>query len=99
MFDRKKDEEVLFLYKAILQLQTIDECSALFEDLCTIKELQSMVQRLEVAKMLHAKSTYAEISLETGASAATISRVNRCLEYGADGYKTILNRLASDSEK
>ncbi len=85
----------MFLYHAILQLQTIDECSALFEDLCTIKELQSMVQRLEVARMLHAKSTYAEIGQATGASAATISRVNRCLEYGADGYKTILKRLAA----
>ncbi len=99
MYDRKRNEDALFLYRAILQLQTIDECSALFEDLCTIKELQAMVQRLQVAKMLYAKCTYAEIGQATGASAATISRVNRCLEYGADGYKTILKRLASDADE
>ncbi len=98
MSERKKDEDALFLYQAILGLQTIEECAALFEDLCTIKELQSMTQRLQVAKMLHQKKTYTEVSLETGASAATISRVNRCLEYGADGYKIILNRLEQANE-
>ncbi len=96
MNDRVHNEDATFLYQAILQLQTVDECLAFFQDLCTVSELKAMTQRLAVAKQLHQNKTYTEISADTGASAATISRVNRCLEYGADGYKTILTRLVEE---
>jgi len=88
-----KNEMSDHLFEAILNLKTIDECYNFFEDLCTIKEIQEMSQRFEVAKMLFEGAKYNEITKKTGASPATISRVNRCLNYGADGYKTILERL------
>lgn len=81
------------LFEAILLLKGMDECYNFFEDICTVSEIKAMAQRLEVAKMLKAGNTYTDISEKTGASTATISRVNRCLNYGADGYKTILERL------
>ena len=81
------------LFEAILCLKTKEECYDFFEDLCTVKELQSMAQRMEVARMLKEKKTYAEIATKTGASTVTISRVNRSLNYGSDGYKLVLNRL------
>nr|WP_082238922.1 YerC/YecD family TrpR-related protein [Holtiella tumoricola] len=81
------------LFEAILKLENIEECYAFFEDICTINEIKSLAQRLEVAKMLEAKRTYTEIQQITGASTATISRVNRCLSYGSDGYKLILERI------
>ena len=81
------------LCQAVLSLNDIDECYQFFEDICTISELKSMSQRLEVARMLKAGHTYDEIVEQTGASTATISRVKRCLNYGADGYKTVLERL------
>ncbi|CCO09233.1 YerC/YecD family TrpR-related protein [Desulforamulus hydrothermalis] len=81
------------LFEAILTLQDIDECYRFFEDICTVSELRSLAQRLEVAKMLEANRTYGEIAGKTGASTATISRVKRCLNYGADGYKLVLSRL------
>lgn len=84
------------LFEAILKLETVEECSSFFEDICTIKELQDMAQRLEVAKMLHKSRSYAEISRETGASTATISRVNKCLVYGSDGYRSVLAKLSED---
>ncbi|KAB3532119.1 YerC/YecD family TrpR-related protein [Alkaliphilus serpentinus] len=84
------------LFQAILKLETIEECYRFFEDVCTIKELQSISQRLEVAKLLKEGKTYNEIEDKTGASTATISRVNRCLHYGADGYKLILSRLEDE---
>lgn len=80
------------LYKAILSLQTEGECAQFFEDLFTINELDSACQRIKVAKMLRAKKTMLQISKQTGASTATITRVNKCLQYG-NGYKTILERL------
>lgn len=89
-----KNEHIDNLFKAIMEIKNIEESYMFFEDICTISELKAMAQRLEVAKMLQNGSTYSEISEETRASAATISRVNRCLHYGADGYTTILNRLA-----
>lgn len=82
------------LFEAILSLENIDECYKFFEDICTVSELRSLAQRLEVAKMLEANQTYGEIASHTGASTATISRVKRCLNYGADGYKLVLRRLA-----
>lgn len=84
------------LCDAILTLQTVEECYQFFEDICTISELQAMSQRLEVARMLQAGHTYDEIVASTGASTATISRVKRCLNYGADGYKIVLDRLPKD---
>lgn len=82
------------LFEAILTLETVDECYRFFEDLCTISEIKSLAQRLEVAKMLEKGLTYGHIAESTGASTATISRVKRCLHYGADGYKLVLERLA-----
>lgn len=86
--------EIDYLFEAILQLKNIEECYRFFEDLCTIHETQALAQRLTVARMLKDKVTYHEISEKTGASTATISRVNRCLTYGANGYNLILDRLA-----
>lgn len=81
------------LFRAILALETEEDCYRFFEDICTIKEIQSISQRLAVAKLLKEKKTYTEIEKQTGASTATISRVNRCLIYGSDGYQRILERL------
>ena len=81
------------LFDAILCLKNREECYRFFEDLCTVNEIQSLAQRLEVAGMLREECTYHEIADRTGASTATISRVNRSLTYGADGYSLILDRL------
>lgn len=91
-----KSKQVDELFEAILKLETIEECYRFFEDICTINEIKSLAQRLEVAKMLRAKKTYQDIAEETGASTATISRVNRALTYGADGYNIILDRLSNE---
>lgn len=79
--------------KAILELKTVEEGYRFFEDVATIAELKSLAQRLEVARMLQEKYTYDEIADHTGASTATISRVKKCLHYGADGYELILSRM------
>lgn len=86
-------EEVDQLFQAILTLHTLDECYTFFEDACTINEILSLSQRFEVAKMLREKKTYLDISRKTGASTATISRVNRSLIYGNDGYEMVLKRM------
>ena len=86
-------EEVENLFKALLLLEDTEECASFFEDICTVKEIQDIAQRLEVAKMLKAKKSYQTISKETGASTATISRVNRCLLYGSGGYTKMLMKL------
>ena len=86
-------EAVDELFKAILTLETVDECYTFFEDACTINELLSLSQRFEVARMLRDKKTYLDISKKTGASTATISRVNRSLTYGNDGYDMVLKRM------
>ncbi len=88
-----KDELNDQLCNAVLQLKTVEECYQFFEDICTISELKAMSQRLEVAKMLQKRHTYDEIVSRTGASTATISRVKRCLNYGADGYNLVFERL------
>lgn len=94
MFESKlKNEQTQLLVEAILSLNSQEECYRLFEDLCTIHEIQSLSQRIEVARLLRQHITYHEIAERTGASTATISRVNRCLTYGADGYNTVLDRL------
>ncbi len=87
------------LFDGILTLKTREECYEFFEDLCTINELRDMSQRLEVARMLEAGEKYDRIEAATGASTATISRVKRCLKYGADGYVTVLGRLSQEEEK
>ena len=81
------------LCKAVLELKTTEECYQFFEDICTISEFKALAQRLEVARMLREKCTYDAIVERTGVSTATISRVKRCLHYGADGYGTVLGRL------
>ena len=88
-----KDELNDQLCEAMLSLQTVDECYQFFEDICTVSELKAMSQRLEVARMLRQGHTYEDIVARTGASTATISRVKRCLNYGADGYGIVLERL------
>ncbi len=88
-----KNKETDDLFRAVLLLQDEEDCYRFFEDLCTIKELQAISQRFQVAKLLADKKTYSEIEEITKASTATISRVNRCLMYGAEGYKTMLKRL------
>lgn len=94
MYESKiKDEHVDKLFESILMLKDMEECYRFFEDIATINEVKSLAQRLEVAKMLRDKRTYIEIAEKTGASTATISRVNRALNYGANGYKIILDRL------
>lgn len=81
------------LFQAILTLQNPEECAAFFGDLCTVQELKAMAQRYQVAVMLQEKKVYSDIVKETGASTATISRVNRSLGYGNDGYRLVLERL------
>ena len=81
------------LYRAIMSLKSEDECRKCLQDLCTVSELKAMEQRMEVAMLLDDGLIYSEILERTGASSATISRVNRCLHYGSDGYRTIIPRL------
>ncbi|WP_160679105.1 YerC/YecD family TrpR-related protein [Clostridium sp. C8-1-8] len=88
-----KSEDIDYFFKAILSLENIEECYRFFDDVATINEIKALVQRLQVAAMLKGKKTYTEIANETGASTATISRVNRCLNYGSDGYNIVLERL------
>lgn len=93
MNQKKKELNVDFLIDAVLCLETREECSHFLDDLCTLQELKALTQRLQVAKMLDKNIVYSEIVAQTGASTATISRVNRSLNYGADGYKVIFERL------
>jgi TrpR-related protein YerC/YecD len=90
---RLKDPAVNKLFDAILLLENREDCYRFFEDICTINEVQAMAQRLQVASMLKAGRTYTDIARETGASTATISRVKRFLNHGANGYNLILERL------
>ncbi|MBQ8197345.1 MAG: hypothetical protein IJZ73_04730 [Clostridia bacterium] len=85
------------LYKAILKLKTIEDCGKFFEDICTIKEILDMTQRLEVAELLTAGKNYQEVCKETGASTATISRVSKCLNYGAGGYSLVINKKGKNN--
>ncbi len=86
------------LFRAILLLENEEDCYRFFEDICTINEIHSIAQRLQVAKLLSENRTYSEIEQITKASTATISRINKCLVYGADGYKRILDRMKEDEE-
>ena len=91
--DKLRNESTDLLFESIVTLKSVDECYSFFEDICTIKEIQSIAQRVVVAKMLTEGSVYSDIVEATGASTATISRVNRSLNYGSDGYKIAFKRL------
>ena len=93
MGKKVKTEAIDYLFDAILTLKDREECYTFFEDICTINELLSITQRFEVAKMLREQKTYLEIAEKTGASTATISRVNRSLNYGNDGYDMVFARI------
>ena len=93
-----KKEKSGQLYKAILMLQDEEECYNFFQDLCTVSELRSMEQRFEVASLLESGMIYNEILERTGASSATISRVNRSLQYGSDGYALVFERMKESAE-
>jgi TrpR-related protein YerC/YecD len=93
MTEKIHDKNTDFLFQAILALETPEECYKFFDDLCTVPELKAMSQRLAVAHMLSHKRVYSDIVSETGASTATISRVNRSLNYGSDGYELVFGRL------
>ena len=94
-----KTDAVDHLFDAILSLKNKEECYILFEDLCTVNELMSLSQRFEVATMLRNHKTYLEIAEKTGASTATISRVNRSLNYGNDGYEMVFTRMENEQTK
>ncbi|MCX7772857.1 MAG: YerC/YecD family TrpR-related protein [Clostridia bacterium] len=99
MNHKLKDDHTDRLFEAILKLETIEECYNFFEDIGTISEIKSFAQRFAVAQMLTEKKTYREIHEKTGASEATISRVNRALNYGADGYRLVLERFNKEGVK
>jgi len=88
-----KDKNLDILFNAILSLETIEDCYSFFDDLCTVSELKSISQRFEVAQMLDSKCVYTDIVSQTGASSATISRVNRSLLYGSGGYRSVLDKM------
>ena len=96
--EKFKTAELESFWNAILTLETPDECRRFFEDICTIKEIQDISQRLEVATLLKNGKVYTEIAAATGASTATISRVNKCLSYGSGGYEIVLERLGNSAE-
>jgi TrpR-related protein YerC/YecD len=96
MIKELQSDAVKQLFEAILTLQNTEECHTFFEDICTVNEILSLAQRLEVARMLTEKKTYIEIAEKTGASTATISRVNRSLNYGCDGYELVFERMKDD---
>ena len=98
MNSKLKDKNLDDLFKAILCLETVEECYDFFEDLCTVLELKALSQRFQVAKMLREHRVYNDIVKETGASTATISRVNRSLNYGCDGYSIVFDRMKNNNE-
>ena len=100
MYEPKvRNEQTDLLMESLLHLTTMEDAYRFFEDLCTLAEVKSMAQRIEVARLLRAGVTYQEIARETGASSATISRVNRALLYGAEGYVRVLDALDAASEE
>ena len=94
-----KTPETTRLFSSILSLESVEECYQFFDDICTVREVQSIAQRLTVARMLADGQSYQATIAKTGASSATISRVKRCLDYGAGGYRTVMERLAKKEEK
>lgn len=94
--NHQTDENLSLFYRAVLNLKNEDECCDFFEDICTVTELKSISQRMMVAKMLNEKYVYSDIVKATGASTATVSRVNRSLQYGNSSYKKLLQRIEND---
>lgn len=94
-----KSKQANELFRAILALETVQDCQSFFEDVCTVNEILDMSQRLDVAKNLIKGKTFNQIGKETGASSATISRVNKCVLYGGGGYRKILSRLEEKEER
>ncbi len=94
-----QNQNTAFLYEAVLALRTPEECARFFEDLCTVPELKALSQRIIVAKMLSEKCVYSDIVAATGASTATISRVNRSLIYGCDAYSMVFDRMKEQAEE
>ena len=99
MMKKLQTKEVDELFEAILSLNTVEECRMFFEDACTVKEVLDVAQRLKAAKMLKKGENYVNVCKETGMSSATVSRVNRCLEYGSGGYDLVIERLSESEEK
>jgi TrpR-related protein YerC/YecD len=95
--NKLRGKELDQLFQAVLSLKDLEECYRFFDDLCTINEIQSLAQRLDVARMLREGNTYHKIETETGASTATISRVKRCLNFGNDTYEMVLERLKTEN--
>jgi TrpR-related protein YerC/YecD len=95
--NKLRGKELDQLFQSVLSLNDLEECYRFFDDLCTINEIQSLAQRLDVARMLREGNTYHKIETETGASTATISRVKRCLNYGNDTYEMVLERIKDDT--
>lgn len=95
----RHSEQTDALFRSILSLRSIDECYAYFEDLCTIKEVRDFSQRLEIARLLDEGSSYQQAAAATGVSSTTIGRVKRCLEYGAGGYRMMLDRLKEEGTR
>lgn len=98
MAKRKITDDKNFLFECILSLESVEECYAFFEDLCTTREVEEMSKRIRAARMLSENSVYTEVVSETGLSTATISRVNRCLKEGSDGYTTVLERVRESAK-
>ncbi len=98
MNSKLKNENTDFLFNAVLKLENMEECYEFFEDLCTVIEIKALSQRIAVAKMLSEKKVYSDIVKETGASTATISRVNRSLTNGCDSYEKIFARMDEDKK-
>lgn len=96
MRDKFKDIDLEFFFEAVLSLKNEEECYRFFDDICTVQELKAISQRLQVAKMLDDDQVYNDIVAKTGASTATISRVNRSLHYGSDGYRIVFDRLSKE---
>lgn len=92
-------DEVRELFEALLSLENEEECRMFFEDVCTVKEIREMAQRLKVAKMLKNRTSYSAINSQTGVSTATISRVSRCLDYGSGGYDLVISRMGKETEQ
>lgn len=99
MNKKLNDENLHFLFQAVLSLENMEECYDFFEDLCTVQELKALSQRIVVAKMLSENCVYTDIVDKTGASTATISRVNRSLQYGCDGYDKIFARIRENEDE
>lgn len=97
--DRLRGKQLDQFFEAILSLKSIEECYRFFDDIATMSEIQSISQRLQVAKMLTEGHTYTVIEEETSASTATISRVRRCIDYGSDGYKLVLERMSKNENR